>query len=92
MDADQIIAEIKKMSPVTRFLCGSSLLVTLSSIIGLIDSRACLFSSQLVFGKLQASDTSHVPTLSLTISLRYGGYIHPSSWGVSRLEDQRNES
>ncbi|KDR68337.1 hypothetical protein GALMADRAFT_231301 [Galerina marginata CBS 339.88] len=50
---DQIIAEIKKIPPVTRFVCGSSLAVTLSVVIGVVSPYSVLFVKEYVFKKLQ---------------------------------------
>jgi len=88
---DQIIAELKKIPPVTRFICGSSLVVTLSSIIGLIDARTCLFSARLVFKKLEASDILHFNSLLMHLS-RYGGCTPRSSWEVSYSKSIRGQS
>ncbi|KAF8167427.1 Der1-like family-domain-containing protein [Crassisporium funariophilum] len=50
---DQIIAELKKIPPVTRFLCGSSLAVTLSTISTIVSPYSVLYTTDLVFKKLE---------------------------------------
>jgi len=46
---DQIIAEIKKIPPVTRFICGSSLCVTGTAIANVISVHSFIFVGNLVF-------------------------------------------
>jgi len=50
---DQIIAEIKKIPPITRFICGSSLGVTLPAIAKIISPYSIVFVSDLVFKKFE---------------------------------------
>ncbi|KAF8906790.1 hypothetical protein CPB84DRAFT_1675277 [Gymnopilus junonius] len=50
---DQLIAEIKKIPPVTRFVCGSSLGVTLSVLMGAVAPYSVLFVKDYVFKKFQ---------------------------------------
>ncbi|KAF8970356.1 Der1-like family-domain-containing protein [Flammula alnicola] len=50
---DQIIAEIKKIPPVTRFLCGSSLGVTLSVLMKAVSPYSVLFVKELVTKNFQ---------------------------------------
>jgi len=50
---DQLIAEIKKIPPVTRFVCGSSLAVTLSVLMGAVAPYSVLFVKDYVFKKYQ---------------------------------------
>jgi len=50
---DQFIAEIRKIPPVTRFICGSSLGVTGSVLLGAVAPYTVLFVKDFVFKKLQ---------------------------------------
>ncbi|PPQ88568.1 hypothetical protein CVT25_009948 [Psilocybe cyanescens] len=50
---DQIIAEIKKIPPVTRFICGSSLLVTLSVILKAVSFYSIVFKWDFIYPKFQ---------------------------------------
>jgi len=50
---DQFIAEIKKIPPVTRFVCGSSLGVTLSVLVNAVAPYSVLFTKDLVLKKFQ---------------------------------------
>jgi len=50
---DQIIAEIKKIPPVTRFICGSSLTITVGVILRLLNPYLVFFESRLVFRQFQ---------------------------------------
>jgi Derlin-2/3 len=50
---DQFLAEIRKIPPVTRFICGSSLGVTGSVILGAVAPYTVLFVKDFVFKKLQ---------------------------------------
>ncbi|KAF9566580.1 DER1-domain-containing protein [Agrocybe pediades] len=50
---DQFVAELKKIPPVTRFVCGSSLAVTLSVAMKALSPYKVLFVPKLTFGKLQ---------------------------------------
>jgi len=50
---DQFVAEIKKIPPVTRFICGSSLGVTLSVLMGVVAPYSVLFVKEYVFKKFQ---------------------------------------
>jgi Derlin-2/3 len=49
----EIIAELKKIPPVTRFICGSSLVVTGASIATIISPYSVFFAKELVFKKLE---------------------------------------
>ena len=48
-----ILAEIKKIPPVTRFLCGSSLAVTGATIANIVSTYSVLFAKELVFNKFE---------------------------------------
>ena len=48
-----ILAEIKKIPPVTRFLCGSSLAVTGAAIAGIVSPYSVIFTKELVFNKFE---------------------------------------
>ncbi|KAH9477476.1 Derlin-2 [Psilocybe cubensis] len=50
---DQIIAEIKKIPPVTRFICGSSLVVTLSLILNTVSFYSVAFRWNFIYPKFQ---------------------------------------
>lgn len=50
---DQIIAEIKKIPPVTRFVCGSSLVVTGATITNIVSPYSVVFVKDLVFKKFE---------------------------------------
>ncbi|KIM42172.1 hypothetical protein M413DRAFT_444636 [Hebeloma cylindrosporum] len=50
---DQLLAEIRKIPPVTRFVCGSSLGVTGSVILGAVAPYTVLFVKDFVFKRLQ---------------------------------------
>ncbi|TFK64202.1 DER1-domain-containing protein [Pluteus cervinus] len=50
---DGLITEIQKIPPITRFLCGSSLAVTLSVLTHVVSPHAVFFTKDLVFQKLQ---------------------------------------
>jgi Derlin-2/3 len=55
---DQIIAEVKKIPPVTRFLTLSSISVTLVSILTIVSPYTLLFERNLVFKQFQVSSMS----------------------------------
>ena len=48
-----IISEIKKIPPVTRFLCGSSLAVTGATIATIVSPYTIIFVKQLVFKRFE---------------------------------------
>jgi Derlin-2/3 len=48
-----ILAEIKKIPPVTRFLCGSSLAVTGATIASIVSPYSVIFAKELVFRKFE---------------------------------------
>jgi Derlin-2/3 len=48
-----IVAELKKIPPVTRFLCGSSLAVTVAIIAGIVSPYSVFFALELVFNKFE---------------------------------------
>jgi len=50
---DQFLAEIRKIPPVTRFVCGSSLGVTGSVLLGAVTPYTVLFVKDFVFKRLQ---------------------------------------
>jgi len=50
---DQFLAEIRKIPPVTRFVCGSSLGVTGSVLLGAVAPYTVLFVKDFVFKRLQ---------------------------------------
>jgi Derlin-2/3 len=53
--ADQFFAELRKIPPVTRFLCASSLGITLPVMLNLLSPYKVLFVSGLVLKRLEAS-------------------------------------
>jgi Derlin-2/3 len=48
-----ILAEIKKIPPVTRFLCGSSLAVTGATIASIVSPYSVVFARELVFKRFE---------------------------------------
>ena len=48
-----ILAEIKKIPPVTRFICGSSLAVTGATIASIVSPYSIIFAKELVFQKFE---------------------------------------
>jgi Derlin-2/3 len=50
---DQFLTEIRKIPPVTRFICGSSLGVTGAVLVGAVAPYTMLFVKDFVFKKLQ---------------------------------------
>jgi len=62
---DQILAELKKIPPVTRFICGSSLAVTGVTIANIVSPYSILFVRELVFKKFEV----RLFSLSLSLSL-----------------------
>ncbi|KAF9262773.1 hypothetical protein L218DRAFT_381500 [Marasmius fiardii PR-910] len=50
---DSIIAEIRKIPPVTRFLCGSLIGITGPVLMGMVSPYKLVYASRLVFGKLE---------------------------------------
>jgi len=52
-EMDQLLAEIRKIPPVTRIICGSSLGVTGSVLLGAVAPYTVLFVKDFVFKKLQ---------------------------------------
>ena len=48
-----ILAEIKKIPPVTRFICGSSLAVTGATIASIVSPYSVIFAKELVFKKFE---------------------------------------
>ena len=48
-----ILTEIKKIPPVTRFLCGSSLAVTGATIASIVSPYSVIFARELVFKKFE---------------------------------------
>lgn len=50
---DSFAAEIRKIPPVTRFLCASSLAVTLPVIMNLLSAYKVVYTYAFVFHKLQ---------------------------------------
>jgi len=50
---DQIMAEIRKIPPVTRFLTGSSLVISIPVLMNIVPRYMIVFFPQLVFRKLE---------------------------------------
>ena len=48
-----IVAELKKIPPVTRFLCGSSLAVTGATIATIVSPYSIIFAKELVLKKFE---------------------------------------
>lgn len=48
-----ILAEIRKIPPVTRFLCGSSLAVTGATILTIVSPYSVIFAKELVLNKFE---------------------------------------
>jgi hypothetical protein len=55
-----ILAEIKKIPPVTRFLCGSSLVVTGATIASIVSPYSVIFAKELVFKKFEVTYSSWI--------------------------------
>ncbi|KAF4616956.1 hypothetical protein D9613_008729 [Agrocybe pediades] len=53
VNMDQIMVEVKKIPPVTKFLCASSLVVTFRVILNMLPLHNVLFMPSLTFGKLR---------------------------------------
>lgn len=58
---DQIIAEIRKIPPITRLLTGSSLVITIPVLMNILHGYKTVFLSELVFQKLEVSLAFEVP-------------------------------
>ena len=83
-----ILAEIKKIPPVTRFLCGSSLAVTGATIASIVSPYSVLFAKELVFKKFEVLSLLILEFLKLSNSIasfRYGGCIRVSFMEVSTM-------
>ena len=50
---DQFVAELRKIPPITRFLCGSSLAVTIPVLMNIVAPYKLLFVRELVMKKFQ---------------------------------------
>ena len=61
-----ILAELKKIPPVTRFLCGSSLAVTGATIASIISPYSVIFVRELVLKKFEVFTLSWVFDFGLT--------------------------
>lgn len=96
---ESFVAELRKIPPVTRFLCASSLVVTLPVLMKAVSAYHILFVKELVLQKFQVRPcipmASMVPHLShgqeahCASSHRFGGFGVVSFWEVSspaRLE------
>ena len=84
-----ILAEIKKIPPVTRFICGSSLAVTGATIASIVSPYSIIFAKELVFQKFEVL----TPWICLRFSLlssfffvRYGGCTRVFSMEVSTMK------
>ena len=76
--------EIRKIPPVTRFLCGSSLAVTLPVMLQIASPYKLIFVKGLVTQRLEVSIQPIFLVLSVTSIPRYGEYI-PASFLEVRL-------
>lgn len=81
----EIIAELLKIPPVTRFLCASSLAVSIPVNLGLVSAYKVIIIWQLVTKKWEVC----IPLNSklrggaeLTMLGRYGEYLRVSFWEV----------
>jgi len=52
---DQIMAEIRKIPPVTRFLTGSSLVISIPVLMNIVPRYMIVFFPKLVFRELEVS-------------------------------------
>lgn len=76
--------EINKIPPVTRFLCGSSLGITLSAILQFVSPYKLLYVTELAFKKFEVRDirgflTQHYVLIMCVSCTRYGESILLSS-------------
>lgn len=72
--------EIRKIPPVTRFLCGSSLGITLPVILQVVAPYKFVFVRQLVTQKWEVSIVSYLSAFNAyDMSRRYGGCLPASS-------------
>lgn len=79
---DQFLAELRKIPPVTRFVTGSSLAVTLSVIMKAVSPYTVLFVKKYVFKNFQVLLYSFNLSSNLFSLPRYGGFTPRSSWEV----------
>ena len=87
-DNMDILAEIKKIPPVTRFLCGSSLAVTGATIASIVSPYSVLFAKELVFKKFEVLSLLILEFwnfLTRLLRFRYGGCIRVSFMEVSTM-------
>lgn len=55
---DGFMAEIRKIPPVTRFLCGSTLAVTVPLLMNMVSGYKLIYTFNLAFKKLQVCSAS----------------------------------
>lgn len=60
MDIGAFTTEIRKIPPVTRFLCASSLAITLPVILNIASFYKLIYVPQLVFNKWEVSRRSYI--------------------------------
>ena len=80
---DGILAELRKIPPVTRFICGSHVGITGLVLLNLVSPYKILYVARAVFSNFEVSGASLSIVLTmLTRTDRYGDYIRVSSWEV----------
>jgi hypothetical protein len=48
-----LVEDIKKVPPVTRFLCGTTMVITLSTMLAVVERRSLVYTKGLVVGRWQ---------------------------------------
>jgi hypothetical protein len=91
MDTTALMAEIRKIPPVTRFLAGSSLAVTLPVMLQLVSVYKVIYHYSLVFERLEAGkhnlSTWQIVEDTFVLSHRYGDYGPHFSSEVNFLQE-----
>jgi hypothetical protein len=86
---DGFMAEIRKIPPVTRFLCASSLAVTIPVLMNMVSVTKVVFTLDSVMRRFEVCN-SYVNTVLMQRRLMlvpsYGGFIPVSSSGVRGLQ------
>lgn len=77
-----LVDEIKKIPPVTRFLCGSLLGVSLPMMLQIVSPYKLVFVRELVTQKFEVSISGGLVLLRLTGEHRYGERSRASSLEV----------
>lgn len=82
---DDILAELRKIPPVTRFMVVSSVAVSLPVMMHMLSGYSVVYTAKYVFGQGQVSLSETIFNKQALSSLwgRYGGYGHLGSSDVS---------